>query len=124
MGFRQVETVEGEAACKRLDLDQRGCTYREITAETYPYNSEPMPANVRLLIVGTAPPPRFSNPQCEGGRAHKLDFNFFYGSGHNNMWLWLNQIAADQEMALPNDDTGAQEYRKSARAISNETVCG
>jgi hypothetical protein len=55
--------------------------------ETHPYNSEPIPDNVRLLIVGTAPPPRFSNPQCEGVGAHKLDFEFFYGSGHNNMWL-------------------------------------
>jgi hypothetical protein len=83
--------------------------------ETHPYNSEPVPGNVRLLIVGTAPPPRFSNPQCEGFGAHRLDFNFFYGSGHNKMWLWLNQIAASQGMALPNDDAGAQEYRNAAR---------
>lgn len=84
--------------------------------EAHPYNSEPMPPNVRLLIVGTAPPPRFSNPQCESFRAHKLDFKFFYGSGHNKMWLWLNQIAACQGMALPNDDAGAQEYGEAARA--------
>ena len=84
--------------------------------ETHPYNLEPMPANVRLLIVGTAPPPRFSNPQCEGFRAHKLDFNFFYGSGHNSMWLWLNKIAERQGRALPNDDASAQEYGEAARA--------
>lgn len=83
--------------------------------EKHPYNSEPMPADVRLLIVGTAPPPRFSNPQCEGVRAHKLDFNFFYGSGHNNMWLWLNKIAADQGRVLPNDEASAQEYGEAAR---------
>lgn len=84
--------------------------------ERHPYNSEPLPANVRLLIVGTAPPPRFSNPQCEGVRAHKLDFSFFYGSGHNSMWLWLNKIAADQGRALPNDEASAQEYGEAARA--------
>ncbi|WP_439359963.1 hypothetical protein [Bradyrhizobium sp. DASA03007] len=83
--------------------------------ERHPYNSEPLPANVRLLIVGTAPPPRFSNPQCEGVRAHKLDFSFFYGSGHNSMWLWLNKIAADQGRALPNDEASAQEYGEAAR---------
>lgn len=83
--------------------------------ETHPYNSEPIPDNVRLLIVGTAPPPRFSNPKCEGVGAHKLDFEFFYGSGNNNMWLWLNQIAADQGVPLPNDETEAQAYRKAAR---------
>ena len=86
-------------------------------AATHPYNSEPMPANVRSLIVGTAPPPRFSNPKCEGVRAHKLDFKFFYGSGHNNMWLWLNRIAASQRRALPNDDSSAQEYGEAARAF-------
>lgn len=83
--------------------------------ETHPYNSEPMPDNVRLLIVGTAPPPRFSNPQCEGVGAHKLDFEFFYGSGHNNMWLWLNRIAAERGMPLPNDEAEAQQYRRAAR---------
>lgn len=83
--------------------------------ETHPYNSEPIPDNIRLLIVGTAPPPRFSNPECEGVGAHKLDFEFFYGSGHNNMWLWLNQIAMEQGMPLPNDEAEAQEYRKAAR---------
>ncbi len=84
-------------------------------AEKHPYNSEPMPANVRLLIVGTAPPPRFSNPQCEGVRAHKLDFNFFYGSGDNNMWLLLNKIAANEGRALPNDEASAHEYGEAAR---------
>ena len=83
--------------------------------EKHPYNAEPMPAAVRSVIVGTAPPPRFSNPQCEGFGAHKLDFNFFYGSGHNNMWLWLNKIAADQGRALPNDEASAHEYGEAAR---------
>jgi hypothetical protein len=84
-------------------------------AETHPYNSEAMPADVRLLVVGTAPPPRFSKPPCEGFGEHKLDFNFFYGSGHNKFWFWLNQIAAGQGMALPNDDASAQEYCRAAR---------
>ncbi|MCP3446143.1 hypothetical protein [Bradyrhizobium sp. CCGUVB14] len=48
---------------------------------------------------------------------HKLDFKFFYGSGHNNMWLWLNEIAAGQGRALPNDDASAHEYGEAARAF-------
>jgi hypothetical protein len=83
--------------------------------ETHPYNSEPIPNNARLLIVGTAPPPRFSNPQCKGVGVHKLDFEFFYGSGHNNMWHWINQIAVDQGIPLPSDEAEAEEYRKAAR---------
>jgi hypothetical protein len=83
--------------------------------ETHPYNSEPLSDNVRLLIVGTAPPPRFSNPRCKGKEAHKLDFDFFYGSGHNNMWFWLNQIAACQGTPLPNDEAKSEEYGKAAR---------
>jgi hypothetical protein len=47
--------------------------------ETHPYNlRETIPDETRLLIVGTAPPPRFSNPACGGMRG--LDFDFF---------LWL-----------------------------------
>jgi hypothetical protein len=84
--------------------------------ETHPYNSDPIPANARLLIVGTAPPPRFSNPQCKGVGVHRLDFEFFYGSGHNNMWFWLNQIAACQGMPLPNNDADAREYLRAARS--------
>lgn len=83
--------------------------------ETHPYNGECMPADTRILIVGTAPPPRFSNPRCKGTRPHKFDFDFFYGSGYNNMWLWLNQIAAEQGTALPNDEANAEVYGEAAR---------
>lgn len=58
--------------------------------ETHPYNLDKriqIPEGTRTLIIGTAPPPRFSNPAC-GGMEPK-DFDFFYGSWNNNMWQFL-----------------------------------
>lgn len=62
--------------------------------ETHPYNLEEIgriPEGTRLLIIGTAPPPRFSNPNLGGMRG--ADFNFFYGSEDNYMWQFLDEIA-------------------------------
>src|SRR6478736_252206 len=83
--------------------------------ETHPYNSEPIPDNARLLIVRDRAATQVLESPMRRGWSAQLDFEFFYGSGHNNMWLWLNQIALDQGMPLPNEETEAQEYRKAAR---------
>jgi G:T/U-mismatch repair DNA glycosylase len=67
------------------DLEAATMTRRE----THPYNDQPIPDGTRLLIVGTAPPPRFSKPAKLVGS----DFDFFYGSQDNYMWEFLDQIA-------------------------------
>lgn len=63
--------------------------------ETHPYNlREKIPSDTHLLVVGTAPPPRFShNSTCGGMRG--LDFDFFYGSEDNYMWQFLEEIAEE-----------------------------
>jgi hypothetical protein len=65
--------------------------------EKHPYNlCEKIPDDTRVLIVGTAPPPRFSKDTC--GCLREGDFTFFYGAEENYMW-WglLNQIAKEIE---------------------------
>jgi G:T/U-mismatch repair DNA glycosylase len=67
-----------------------------IREEFHPYNDSKIPEECRLLIVGTAPPPRFSlprssNPLCQLGQD---DIDFYYGSKANRMWEMLNNIAA------------------------------
>lgn len=53
--------------------------------EIHPYNSsQEIPEGTHSLIVGTAPPPRFSRPVCECIKSP--DFEFFYGSRTNFMW--------------------------------------
>lgn len=69
----------------------------ESLIEIHPYNDrEVIPPDTKTLIIGTAPPPRFSNPACGGER--DLDVSFFYGSEENYLW-WeiLNSIAKDIE---------------------------
>jgi G:T/U-mismatch repair DNA glycosylase len=88
----------------------------EMFTETHPYNQrEPIPEGTRILVVGTAPPPRFSNPACRGVSAHKLDFDFFYGSGHNYFWKWMNDIATEQGAPLPPDEAEPEQYVSAAR---------
>ena len=90
----------------------------ETFKETHPYNlQERIPDGTRILIVGTAPPPRFSNPNCEKVRAHRLDFKFFYGSGDNYLWKWMNEIAAEKGTPLPSDEAGPEEYSAAARSF-------
>jgi hypothetical protein len=49
-----------------------------------------------LLIVGTAPPPRFSLPKTvERGGLKTDDVDFYYGSYDNYMWVLLENIAED-----------------------------
>jgi hypothetical protein len=60
--------------------------------ETHPYNlREAIPSRTKVLLLGTAPPPRFSSPSC--GEMRGLDFDFFYGSEDNYMWVFLDDIA-------------------------------
>ena len=59
--------------------------------EKHPYNDQAIPDGTRLLIVGTAPPPRFSCPAPKS--LVGFDFDFFYGSQDNYMWEFLDQIA-------------------------------
>lgn len=64
--------------------------------ETHPYNLDktiPIPDGTRTLIIGTAPPPRFSNPACGG--MIPGDFNFFYGSTDSKMWEFLSDSEAN-----------------------------
>jgi G:T/U-mismatch repair DNA glycosylase len=65
--------------------------------EIHPYNDrEIIPPDTETLIIGTAPPPRFSNPVCGGER--DLDVAFFYGSEENYLWGEIfNSIAKDIE---------------------------
>jgi len=58
----------------------------------HPYNTRwTVPAGTRILIVGTAPPPRFDEPKGLRGN----DFDFFYGSEDNYMWQYLDDIALE-----------------------------
>jgi hypothetical protein len=91
------------------------------TKETHPYNlRETIPDETRLLIVGTAPPPRFSNPACKGTRP--LDFDFFYGSEDNYMWEFLENISKEiDRKKLFADDASSEEccnVRLAARATA------
>jgi G:T/U-mismatch repair DNA glycosylase len=92
--------------------------------EDHPYNSrEAIPERTRLLIVGTAPPPRFSKSQCRGSPHCKcrddLDFDFFYGSGKNYMWQFLGiDIAKEIEgYSLFTDKTSDDDCCRAARAF-------
>ncbi len=60
--------------------------------ETHPYNDRyPVPSNTRCLVIGTAPPPRFSNSAIKN--AGELDFDFYYGSETNLMWPILEDVS-------------------------------
>ncbi|MCP1768654.1 hypothetical protein [Bradyrhizobium japonicum] len=90
----------------------------ETFRETHPYNlREPIPEATRILIVGTAPPPRFSNPNCKNVGVNELDFSFFYGSGENYFWKWMNEIATEQGAPLPPDEADSEEYAAAARTF-------
>jgi G:T/U-mismatch repair DNA glycosylase len=89
-------------------------TYRE----NHPFNlSEPIQTGTKVLIVGTAPPPRFSNPNCSEVGKNPLDFKFFYGSGTNNFWKWMNIIAAKIGTPLPSDSALPGDYYLEARSF-------
>lgn len=70
--------------------------------EQHPYNALEIPPDTRLLIVGTAPPPRFSLPRPQSGALRDLgDADFFYGSDSNYLWTYLMLAAGEPELAEP-----------------------
>lgn len=70
--------------------------------ETHPYNHYPIPPDTRVLIVGTAPPPRFSFPRSSrSGLIKGADADFFYGSEHSMMWVYLEDAAGRKRFAKP-----------------------
>ena len=78
--------------------------------ETHPYNSFAIPANTKTLIVGTAPPPRFSLPRPpHAGPKKGWDADFFYGSGENHLWSYLQKAASEQIFADPGTAEAAAE---------------
>ncbi|MHC2466965.1 G:T/U-mismatch repair DNA glycosylase [Bradyrhizobium embrapense] len=55
--------------------------------ESHPFNARyPIPSSTRVLIVGTAPPERFSRVVSPGG-GPLGDVHFYYGSADNELWL-------------------------------------
>jgi len=86
--------------------------------ETHPYNSLDMPSCTKLLIVGTAPPSRFSHPrsQHEGPR-DGVDADFFYGSEYNMLWHYLKLAAHEAPFAAPGS---AEARRENTEAIMKE----
>ena len=58
--------------------------------EIHPYNDHTsIPKATRLLIIGTAPPKRFSKPRPAGWRPSNGDIDFYYGSKDNQLWQIL-----------------------------------
>lgn len=59
--------------------------------EIHPYNeSEPIPEGTCLLIIGTAPPPRFSAPRSKDWNLPgQGDVDFYYGSTYNQLWSMI-----------------------------------
>jgi len=62
--------------------------------EEHPYNKLKIPDGTRILIVGTAPPPRF---QKYTEIATSKDFDFFYGSQNSRMWQILCSVLGDSK---------------------------
>lgn len=71
--------------------------------ETHPYNNfEPIPPGTETLIIGTAPPPRFSLPRPpHKGPKKGYDADFYYGSGANYLWVYLEKAANEPTFAEP-----------------------
>lgn len=85
--------------------------------ECHPYNTrEPIPDGTQLVVIGTAPPPRFSNPSLGGLRG--LDFDFFYGSEDNYMWPFLENIAKRKwDIKLFDDHFSSEQCCDAARSF-------
>ncbi len=83
---------------------------------SHPFNDcEKLPPQTSLLIVGTAPPPRFSS-QATPKALRGLDFEFYYGSEDNDMWIILEEIAGRREgIKLFQDDYSSKECIDAAR---------
>jgi G:T/U-mismatch repair DNA glycosylase len=76
--------------------------------ETHPYNtSEIIPEGTCLLIIGTAPPPRFSEPK----NLEQGDVDFFYGSKSNQLWSDIFRSLYGDQFFLPSPDK-SREFRR------------
>lgn len=70
--------------------------------EHHPYNLTCLQRDATILIVGTAPPPRFSMPrELFGGPRKGYDADFFYGSESNLLWHYLKVAANEPDFAEP-----------------------
>lgn len=116
-----MERVDKNPCLDRCHLAERQKHPYNASEENHPYNClNQVPENTRLLIVGTAPPPRFTNPDCLKHQPCKrkscLDFDFFYGSGDNWMWEFLRNIACKRFNAkICTDKMSSDECRQSAQ---------
>ncbi|QDF37808.1 hypothetical protein FJN17_09605 [Bradyrhizobium symbiodeficiens] len=78
--------------------------------EKHPYNSSPIPPDTKTLIVGTAPPPRFSHPRPpHAGPEKDWDADFYYGSESNYLWVYLEDAAGERIFAKPGTSEAAVE---------------
>lgn len=81
--------------------------------EKHPYNLEEIghiPEGTRLLIVGTAPPPRFSLPRSERKGPVGKDIDFYYGSSDNDMWRILEELSDEK-------------FNRQSKEDSREAMC-
>lgn len=71
--------------------------------EIHPYNNfERVPPRTETLIMGTAPPPRFSLPRPpHKGPQKGRDADFYYGSGASWLWVYLEKAANEPTFAEP-----------------------
>jgi hypothetical protein len=70
--------------------------------ETHPYNEcWPIPVGTYLLVVGTAPPPRFSMPRRACLPILPKDVDFYYGSKENYLWSKILPELYNQEFLRP-----------------------
>jgi G:T/U-mismatch repair DNA glycosylase len=73
----------------------------ERLTETHPYNClEAIPDNASTIIVGTAPPPRFSRADMS---LLAGDTCFYYGSKSSGMWRLLSGISGTSLLEQPDN---------------------
>ena len=80
--------------------------------EEHPYNFHySIPEETCLLIIGTAPPPRFSHrrPKDIGPR----DVDFYYGSSDNQLWSILEDLYGEK-LYWPSRENPSREDSREA----------
>lgn len=82
--------------------------------ERHPYNNDErfrIPLRTKTLIVGTAPPPRFSLSRLSNHRGPMKDFDadFYYGSKDNILWGFLTKAFAEPDFAIPGSEAAKVE---------------
>jgi len=74
----------------------------KVDHESHPFNKDnPIPAGTRILIVGTAPPQRFSSVPGPDGDLPG-DVRFFYGSRDNELWWEILPALTGRKFNLEN----------------------